>query len=98
MNPSAESIRIYNVDPCRSQVSFMLDTAADKASARLRRGTAGRPVVLAAGTYFDLCAELGILVWHDFMLANFDYPIDDPDFRTLVEEEARAFLDRIPSP
>jgi beta-mannosidase len=29
-----------------------------------------------------------------FSVANFDYPIGDPDFCNLVEQEARAFLDR----
>ena len=42
--------------------------------------------------FFSLCDELGILIWHDFMFARFDYP-DDAEFRASVEAEARAFLD-----
>jgi beta-mannosidase len=51
--------------------------------------------VVGAGAYespafHDLCDELGLLVWQDLMFANQDYPGDDPDFRALVEAEARA--------
>lgn len=42
--------------------------------------------------FFDLCDELGILVWQDFMFANFDYPVADPAFAEPVAQEAEAFL------
>ncbi|MBS1675917.1 MAG: glycoside hydrolase family 2 protein [Actinobacteria bacterium] len=42
--------------------------------------------------FHDLCDELGILVWQDFMFANFDYPIADEEFRAAVEAEARQVL------
>ncbi|HEV2531997.1 glycosyl hydrolase 2 galactose-binding domain-containing protein [Phenylobacterium sp.] len=42
--------------------------------------------------FFELCDELGLLVWHDFMLANFDYPTGDPGFVDQVRAEAEAFL------
>ena len=54
----------------------------------------GGTMVYESDAFFDLCDELGILVWHDFQFANFDYPIGEPGFRNLVEQEARAFLDR----
>lgn len=43
--------------------------------------------------FFELCDELGILVWQDFMFANFDYPTDER-FLGAVEREAAQFLDR----
>jgi beta-mannosidase len=43
-------------------------------------------------TFYDLCDELGILVWQDFMFANLDYPIADEHFRATVKDETAAVL------
>ena len=42
--------------------------------------------------FFALCDALGIMIWHDFMFARFDYP-DDDAFLAVARAEARAFLD-----
>jgi beta-mannosidase len=42
--------------------------------------------------FYDLCDELGILVWQDFMFANLDYPEQDIEFMDMVRREARALL------
>jgi beta-mannosidase len=44
--------------------------------------------------FFRLCDELGLLVWQDFMFANFDYPKGDKAFNAHVEAEVAQFLGR----
>jgi beta-mannosidase len=51
--------------------------------------------VYEGAPFHDLCDELGLLVWQDFMFANLDYPIADPEFRAAVEAEARAALAQV---
>ncbi len=42
--------------------------------------------------FYALCDELGIMVWQDFMFANFDYPVKDEGFVAKVQDEARQLL------
>ncbi len=49
--------------------------------------------VPASTILFDLCDELGILVWHDLTLANFDYPSSEGFVADLIAETA-AWCDR----
>jgi beta-mannosidase len=48
-----------------------------------------------ADTFHDLCDELGILVWQDFMFANLDYPESDASFMAQVTGEVRQVLERL---
>jgi beta-mannosidase len=66
-----------------------------------RMRDAGLNMVRVGGTmayesddFFALCDELGLMVWQDFMFANFDYPVADAAFAASVTEEARQLLDR----
>ncbi len=45
--------------------------------------------------FYDLCDELGIMVWQDFMFACSDVPDDDADFRKTVYAEADCQLRRL---
>jgi beta-mannosidase len=61
---------------------------------------AGMNMLRVAGTnfyetdlFYDLCDELGILVWQDFMFANMDYP-EDEAFVASVRAEIAQFLSR----
>jgi beta-mannosidase len=48
-----------------------------------------------SGAFHDLCDELGILVWQDFMFANLDYPESDSAFLAVVAAEARQLLGEV---
>lgn len=54
----------------------------------------GGTMIYESRDFLELCDEFGILVWHDFMFANMDYPMADPAFRASVDAEATQFLDR----
>jgi beta-mannosidase len=77
-------------------------TTADLRAALDTVRAAGMNMLRVPGTsayetsYFhDLCDELGLLVWQDFMFANLDYPFADDDFRELVEREAIEVVERL---
>lgn len=42
--------------------------------------------------FYDLCDELGVLVWQDFMFANLDYPTAAPEFMAVVAREVREVM------
>lgn len=45
--------------------------------------------------FYDLCDEMGICVWQDFMFACATYPTFDDDFMANVEVEARQQIQRL---
>lgn len=80
-------------------VGLSSDRAAYEPELRRMR-EAGANMVRVGGTmlyegdaFFELCDELGILVWQDAMFANFDYPTD-PAFLDSVRAEIAQLLDR----
>lgn len=57
----------------------------------------GGTMVYESDAFYQICDELGILVWQDFMFANMDYPVDDEAFAASIATEAKQFLSRIQS-
>jgi beta-mannosidase len=93
---------------CRGACWTPLDLArldADRADYRTaleRLKDAGMNMLRVSGTmvyetdtFHDLCDEIGILVWQDFMFANMDYPSSDETFERAVMLEARQLLRRL---
>jgi beta-mannosidase len=48
-------------------------------------------------TFHDLCDELGIMVFQDFMFANMDYPWEDEAFARTATEEVTQTLEALQS-
>jgi beta-mannosidase len=92
---------------CRGAVWMPLDVVSlrapreqyDTALAQVR--AAGMNMVRVAGmavyeedAFYEACDRAGVLVWHDFMFANMDYPGADASFASSVETEVRQQLMR----
>lgn len=45
--------------------------------------------------FYNICDELGLMVWQDFMFANMDYPVDDPAFNENISVEVSQQLKRL---
>ncbi len=80
----------------------MAPSESELRAALARVRDAGMNMVRIPGTsayesdaFHDLCDELGILVWQDFMFANFDYPIAHEPFRASVTREVLGVLDDV---
>ena len=52
----------------------------------------GGTMTYESAAFFALCDELGLMVWQDAMLANFDYPSEDEAFAALLREEIETLL------
>ncbi len=66
-----------------------LTTAAE---ANMNMIRIGGTMTYESPDFFALCDQLGLLVWQELMLANFDYPFGDEAFASKVEREVRNLL------
>ncbi len=53
------------------------------------------PFCYESTAFYRQCDALGLLVWQDLMLANFDYPLADEPFSSALEGEIEALLNRL---
>ena len=82
-------IDMVTLAPCEHELRGTLTQVCEAGMNMLRLpGTSA----YETSTFHDLCDELGILVWQDFMFANFDYPIADEHFRATVTREATEVM------
>ena len=55
----------------------------------------GGTMTYESDRFYQLCDELGILVWQDFMFANMDYPVEDVNFKQNISAEATQQIQRL---
>jgi beta-mannosidase len=84
------------------ELAGRVPSAAEIRSAIEKCRAAGMNMLRIPGTaayesaaFHDLCDELGMLVWQDFMFANLDYPESLPEFMASVADEARHVLGEV---
>ena len=75
-----------------AQVRDLLQSAVDANMNMIRVWGGGQ---YEADWFYELCDELGLMVWQDFMFACNLYPAHERDFLDLVRKEARQQLRRL---
>ncbi len=80
-------------------VAGLVSSGDDYRTALTMAREAGMNMIRVGGTmvyespdFFDVCDELGILVWQDAMFANMDYSSGDSAFMASVDDEMRHVL------
>ncbi len=83
---------LVSLAPSDAKLRSLLEHAREAGMNMLRLVGTG---AYESPSFHDLCDELGVLVWQDLMFATLDYPIQDAEFRAVVEREARETLARL---
>jgi beta-mannosidase len=73
----------------RDAYAPFLQLAAD---AHMNMIRIGGTMTYETPAFFALCDELGLMVWQDCMLANFDYPVEDEAFTDALRLEVETLL------
>jgi beta-mannosidase len=76
----------------RARVEQLLRAAVQANQNMLRVWGGG---IYESEDFFDLCDELGLLVWHDFMFACAVYPLNDPEYVANVRREVQGAVRRL---
>jgi beta-mannosidase len=64
------------------------------AAANMNMIRIGGTMAYESAEFFKLCDELGLMVWQELMLANFDYPASDAAWLADLKQEVAQMLDR----
>lgn len=83
------SADLLNLSSGRESYRPLLEAARDAGMNMLR---IGGTMLYESRAFFELCDELGLLVWQDFPFANYDYPVKDAAFVEEVRAEVRDRL------
>ncbi|WP_299809888.1 glycoside hydrolase family 2 protein [uncultured Roseibium sp.] len=67
----------------------LLEAARDAGMNMLR---IGGTMLYETRAFFDICDDLGLLIWQDFQFANYDYPVKDEAFVQEVRAEVHDQL------
>ncbi|ACM39036.1 MULTISPECIES: glycosyl hydrolase 2 galactose-binding domain-containing protein [Rhizobium/Agrobacterium group] len=85
-----------------ADITRLPGTAEDYASWLSMAADAGMNMIRIGGTmtyesadFFRLCDRLGLMVWQDIMLANFDYPAADEAFSDHIRREVEQLLSTV---
>jgi len=82
----------FSLKSSRKQYRRILELARDAGMNMLR---IGGTMVYEHDDFYDLCDELGIVVWQDLMFANMDYPHADAAFAASVRAEVSQLMERV---
>ncbi|TYC67376.1 glycoside hydrolase family 2 protein [Stappia sp. BW2] len=80
---------LLNLPSSREAYRPLLEKTRDAGMNMLR---VGGTMLYESRAFFELCDELGLLVWQDFQFANYDYPVKDSVFVEEVDAELRDQL------
>jgi beta-mannosidase len=91
--PLGPAVDDYDDDPTRAGITKRLKQAAAANINMLRVWGGG---YYESDAFYEICDELGIMVWQDFMFACAMYPEEEP-YPKLIEAEARHQIARLSS-